>query len=160
MAQLAEATDSVISAVLFGALAGSKALPMQRMAFEAAIHRGGVGVKESIAAFNAGFAAAEGAPQLVQVPAQTEASSRLRWRRCWPRPDAYADPARMYVHAGIERLADYQDIDYAREYLANGSSRSPRSTGATAAARASSSPRPRASLRSAWPTRTRCASPS
>ena len=60
MAQLAEATGSVISAVLFGALAGSKALPMQRMAFEAAIHRGGVGVKESIAAFGAGFAAAEG----------------------------------------------------------------------------------------------------
>ena len=59
MAQLAEATNSVISAVLFGALAGSKALPMQRTAFEAAIHRGGVGVKESIAAFGAGFAAAE-----------------------------------------------------------------------------------------------------
>ena len=60
MAQLAEATGSVISAVLFGALAGAKVLPMQRMAFEAAIHRGGVGVKESIAAFGAGFAAAEG----------------------------------------------------------------------------------------------------
>ena len=40
MAQLAEATGSVISSVLFGALAGSKALPMQRMAFEAAIRRG------------------------------------------------------------------------------------------------------------------------
>ena len=37
MAQLAEATNSVISAVLFGALAGSKALPMQRTAFEAAV---------------------------------------------------------------------------------------------------------------------------
>ena len=37
MAQLAEATGSVISSVLFGALAGSKALPMQRTAFEAAI---------------------------------------------------------------------------------------------------------------------------
>src|SRR5262245_60222315 len=42
MAQLAESTGSVISAVLFGALAGAKALPMQRTAFEAAIHRGGV----------------------------------------------------------------------------------------------------------------------
>ena len=39
MAQLAEATGSVISAVLFGALAGSKVLPMQRMAFEAAIRK-------------------------------------------------------------------------------------------------------------------------
>src|SRR6476646_1170366 len=67
MAQLAEATGSVISAVLFGALAGSKALPMQRMAFEAAIRRGGVGVKQSIAAFGAGFAAAEGAPVPVKA---------------------------------------------------------------------------------------------
>ena len=62
MAQLAEATGSVISAVLFGALAGSKALPIQRTAFEAAIHRGGVGVKQSLAAFAAGFAAANRRP--------------------------------------------------------------------------------------------------
>ena len=52
---LAEATGSVISAVLFGALAGAEALPIQRMAFEAAIHRGGVGVKESVAAFCGGL---------------------------------------------------------------------------------------------------------
>ncbi len=31
--------------------------------------------------------------------------------------DAYAEPARMFVRAGIERLADYQDIAYARDYL-------------------------------------------
>src|SRR5207244_5827170 len=67
MAQLAEATNSVISAVLFGALAGAKVLPMQRMAFEAAIHRGGVGVKESIAAFGAGYASAEGTAQPVKA---------------------------------------------------------------------------------------------
>ena len=48
----------MISSVLFGALAGANVLPMQRMAFEAAIRRGGVGVKESLAAFGAGFAAA------------------------------------------------------------------------------------------------------
>jgi indolepyruvate ferredoxin oxidoreductase beta subunit len=118
MAQLAEATNSVISAVLFGALAGSKALPMQRTAFEAAIHRGGVGVKESIAAFGAGYAAAaEGAPSTVQVPAQTKVISPAL-SPLLAEADAFGDPARMYVHAGIERLADYQDIDYAREYLA------------------------------------------
>src|SRR4051794_5607947 len=117
MAQLAEATGSVISAVLFGALAGSKALPMQRMAFEAAIHRGGVGVKESIAAFGAGFAAAEGAP----LPAKAEAPKSAPSPRLVPlmaEADAYAEPVRTFVRAGIERLADYQDLDYAREYLA------------------------------------------
>ena len=78
MAQLAEATGSVISAVLFGALAGAKVLPMQRMAFEAAIHRGGVGVKASIAAFGAGFAAAEGGP----IPVKAEAPARAARLPC------------------------------------------------------------------------------
>jgi indolepyruvate ferredoxin oxidoreductase beta subunit len=106
----------VISAVLFGALAGSKALPMQRTAFEAAIHRGGVGVKESIAAFGAGYAAAEGAPSVVQVPAQTKViSSALA--PLLAEADAYAEPTRTFVRAGIERLADYQDVAYARMYL-------------------------------------------
>src|SRR5262249_33852791 len=116
MAQLAEATNSVISAVLFGALAGSKALPMQRTAFEAAIHRGGVGVKESIAAVGAGYAAAEG----VAGPGKAEPPRPATSRRLAPlmtEADAFAEPARTYVRAGIERLADYQDVDYAREYL-------------------------------------------
>src|SRR5690242_9263477 len=114
MAQLAEATGSVISAVLFGALAGSKALPMQRTAFEAAIHRGGVGVKESIAAFGAGFAAAEGAPvakvEALKVPPSKTLAPLLA------EADAYPEPTRTFVRAGIERLADYQDVAYARMY--------------------------------------------
>ena len=159
MAQLAEATNSVISAVLFGALAGAKVLPMQRMAFEAAIHRGGVGVKESIAAFGAGFAAAEGAPRAgqgraagrkVTLAGASAADGRGR--------SAIAEPARTFVYAGIERLADYQDIDYAREYLAR------LKPIAELDKRHGGSgdcwPRPRASLRSAWPTRTPSASPS
>src|ERR1700732_4295494 len=43
MAALADATGSVVGAVLFGTLAGSGALPFPRMAFEAAIRRGGGG---------------------------------------------------------------------------------------------------------------------
>ena len=58
MAALADATGSAISAVLFGALAGSGALPFPRTAFEAAIRRGDVGVNSSLAAFGAGFEAA------------------------------------------------------------------------------------------------------
>src|ERR1700752_2452769 len=58
MAGLAEATGSVISSVLFGALAGATLLPFPRAAFEAAIERGGVGVAASLSAFRAGFEAA------------------------------------------------------------------------------------------------------
>jgi indolepyruvate ferredoxin oxidoreductase beta subunit len=117
MAQLAEATGSVISAVLFGALAGSKTLPMQRMAFEAAIHRGGVGVKQSIAAFGAGFASAEGGPLPIkaEAPVHTHISPALA--PLMAEASSYGEPARTFVRAGVERLADYQDVAYARDYL-------------------------------------------
>jgi hypothetical protein len=45
MAAAAEQSGSVISAVLFGALAGAGVLPFGRAAFEETIARGGVGVK-------------------------------------------------------------------------------------------------------------------
>src|SRR6187549_1523944 len=60
MAAIADESGSVISAVLFGALAGSGALPFARPAFEETIARGGVGVTASRRAFDAGFASALG----------------------------------------------------------------------------------------------------
>ena len=55
MAAVAEQHGSVIGAVLFGALAGTGALPFSRAQFEATIERSGVGVKSSLAAFAAAF---------------------------------------------------------------------------------------------------------
>jgi indolepyruvate ferredoxin oxidoreductase beta subunit len=56
MAEAAERAGSVISAVLFGALAGSGALPFARSAFEDTIARGGVGAAASRRAVDAGCA--------------------------------------------------------------------------------------------------------
>ena len=67
MAAIAEATGSVVSAVLFGALAGSGALPFPRPAFEAAIRRGQVGVDKSLMAFGAGFEAARAGNSTVSL---------------------------------------------------------------------------------------------
>ena len=68
---LAINTGSVISATLFGALAGSGALPFPREAYETAIRSGGRGVEASLAAFAAGYEAAaadtEGMP-VVEAP--------------------------------------------------------------------------------------------
>jgi indolepyruvate ferredoxin oxidoreductase beta subunit len=61
MAQAAEEAGSVISAVLFGALAGTGVLPFSRAQFEATIERGEVGVKSSLKAFAAAFERAGGA---------------------------------------------------------------------------------------------------
>src|SRR5262249_27540123 len=51
MARIAEETERVISAALFGALAGSGALPFDRPAYEATIRAAGVGVEASLRAF-------------------------------------------------------------------------------------------------------------
>jgi indolepyruvate ferredoxin oxidoreductase beta subunit len=71
-AALAEQADSVISASLFGALAGSGAFPLSREQFEAPIRAFGKGVEASLAAFDAGFAAAatvsEPAAEAVNLP--------------------------------------------------------------------------------------------
>ena len=54
-AKVAEESGTVISAALFGALAGSAALPFEREAFIRAIEKAGIGVKNSIKAFDRSF---------------------------------------------------------------------------------------------------------
>src|SRR2546422_8166867 len=56
----ANAAGTVISAVMFGALAGSGTLPLSRGDCEAAIRSGGKGAEASLRGFAAGFDAAAG----------------------------------------------------------------------------------------------------
>ena len=123
---IAEATGSVISAALFGALAASGALPFPRAAFEATIRGAGVGVNASLAAFAGGFAAANGEHVAPVAPAKpssipTGGSEADRTRLCalLMRANAEFSPeaAEMLTH-GIARLVDYQDVAYAEEYFA------------------------------------------
>jgi indolepyruvate ferredoxin oxidoreductase beta subunit len=118
MAGIAEATGSVISAVLFGALAGSGALPFSRTAFEAAIRRGKVGVNASLAAFGAGFAAAQdGETTLPDATAERPPPPAALRALLTEVARDYAGEALPVVSAAIERLVDYQDEDYARSFL-------------------------------------------
>ncbi len=121
MAAVAEAHGSVISAVLFGALAGSDALPFPPAAYEAAIVAGGVGVKASLAAFAAGRDAAGPPPVVAEpaspAPAPVSASSE-EGRALLARIARDFPPSAQPVLAeGVRRLADYQDRAYAAEYL-------------------------------------------
>ncbi|MET3182416.1 UNVERIFIED_ORG: indolepyruvate ferredoxin oxidoreductase beta subunit [Variovorax guangxiensis] len=123
MAQAAEASGSVISAVLFGALAGSGVLPFSRTQFEATIERGGVGVKPSLKAFGAAFTRAQDAggdepakeaPAAVQAPQPRHPAVRAlveRVQRDFPLP------AQDLLLEGVRRLIDYQDPAYAGLYL-------------------------------------------
>ena len=122
MAAIAEATGSVVSAVLFGALAGSGALPFPRPAFEAAIRRGQVGVDKSLMAFGAGFEAARagnssvtGAGAADDTTHGAPSGSHELMREI---ERDFSGEARAVVVAAVERQVDYQDADYAREFLA------------------------------------------
>ena len=120
MAQAAERSGSVISAVLFGALAGTGALPFTRAQFEATIERAGVGVKASLAAFDDGFARAmQPAPNTAAPPgpvwrvATPHAGQHPAVRALCERVAGFAPALQPVLGEGLRRLVDYQDPAYA-----------------------------------------------
>lgn len=107
---------TVISAVMFGALAGSGLLPWPREACEAAIRRGGLGVESSLAGFGAAF---DAAVTSTIESALAESASPTR-----PAPDVWApliatlpESTHAYAAHGVARLIDWQDAKWAREYV-------------------------------------------
>lgn len=114
-----ERSGSVISAVMFGALAGSEVLPFARDAFEHAIKSSGIAVSSNLAGFDAGFRAATGAIALPaqlahSVPQPTTAAGRQLHARVTTRLPAAAQANALH---GVQRLMDYQDVAYAELYL-------------------------------------------
>jgi indolepyruvate ferredoxin oxidoreductase beta subunit len=118
---------SVISASLFGALAGSEALPFERSAFEEAIRAGGKGVDASLRAFAAGYelaqngepATADEAPAAHQeiVAPKGPQTSQNAWAKLEARIAALPEPVREMARAGLVKVVDFQDDTYGEEYL-------------------------------------------
>ncbi|HSB24131.1 MAG TPA: indolepyruvate oxidoreductase subunit beta family protein [Burkholderiaceae bacterium] len=123
---LAVQHGSVISAALFGALAGSGALPFARKQFEAVVERSGVGVQASLSALRAAAASAgkdvvgatasepmQAAPRPLPERAAGAAVQPLleRIRAQFPRP------AWDWLAEGLARVVDWQDVAYGDEYL-------------------------------------------
>ena len=124
---LAIGAGSVISASLFGGLAGSGALPFPRVAFETAIRASGKGVDASLRAFAAGFDA-------VAMPARvlTQKAAPLRdvtplgpaalvgdWTRLAARVATYPAPVAGMALAGLRKVVDFQSVAYGEIYLAH-----------------------------------------
>ena len=124
MQAMAELSGSVISSSLFGALAGSGALPFLREDFEATIRAAGVGVEASLRAFGAGLASV-GAPEVADavvplVPSEIMGGSsreRAELARALGRLAGFPAVAHDMLRAGLRRMVDYQDVAYAHEYL-------------------------------------------
>jgi indolepyruvate ferredoxin oxidoreductase beta subunit len=128
MAAIAEQAESVISAALFGALAGSGALPFERAAYEATVRDAGVGVEASLRAFGRAYDQA-----LAELRAPSTAPPRIgapakRFPDLQPIGDAAFDalverarrlppPAHAMIATGLARVVDFQDVAYGSEYL-------------------------------------------
>jgi len=109
----AQAAGTVISAVMFGALAGSGALPLSRGDCEAAIRGGGKGAEASLRGFAAGFevAAAEGAAGVASEERRSRASPEVKLRPIFPAE------TQAILREGASRCIDFQDRRYAILYL-------------------------------------------
>jgi indolepyruvate ferredoxin oxidoreductase beta subunit len=100
MRELAQQSGTVINAVLFGAMAGSGALPLPREACERAIREGGRGAEASLRGFAAGF----------EIAAGTRPSPAA------PVPPRRATSLAEVLEVSRRRLTDYQGPAYAALY--------------------------------------------
>jgi indolepyruvate ferredoxin oxidoreductase beta subunit len=114
---------TAISAVLFGALAGSGVLPMSRAACADAIRAAGKGVDTSLAAFDEAFSRArEGDARTEAADAQAASRAPDAPLAALP-PDlargiaALPGPVAAIAAIGAAELVAYQDARYASTYL-------------------------------------------
>jgi indolepyruvate ferredoxin oxidoreductase, beta subunit len=120
---LAVGAGSVISASLFGGLAGSGALPFPRAAFEAAIRAGGKGIDGSLRAFAAGFAAVGAVADMPEAPAfagaPVQGPTRLLagWARLAARVAALPAVVGELALPGLRKVVGFQDLAYGAAYL-------------------------------------------
>ena len=119
MREAADQSGCPISAVLFGAIAGSGALPFDRTAFEETIRRGGVAITQNLKGFGLGHdRAVAGAKLLPAAPRPMATQSGVIAPAFAAAIEADFPPAVVPVlRLGVARLIDYQNEAYARLYL-------------------------------------------
>jgi indolepyruvate ferredoxin oxidoreductase beta subunit len=120
MDAIAQTAGTVISAVLFGAIAGSGALPFAREAYHRTISAGGKGVAASLRGFDAAFdaltalrserTAVIAAVNAVAAPPVPAATTVPPWLQAFPAA------THEMLSLGDARVAEYQDARYAALY--------------------------------------------
>lgn len=125
METVAVQAGSVISSSLFGALAGSGALPFPKESYEAVIERSGKSAAASLRTFRAAYDIATGqvAPPVegvipprgraMQVPEALKAG----WDRLAARVATLPAPVAAMAEPGLAKVVDYQDLAYGGQYL-------------------------------------------
>jgi indolepyruvate ferredoxin oxidoreductase beta subunit len=117
-ASIAEQAGTVISSALFGALAGTEVLPFTRAQFEEAVRRGGIGVEASLKAFAASYdnSRTRGPEPQPVAPAEYKAGPALKEAAARVL-STFPVESHPILFPAIQRLAEYQDVAYANEYL-------------------------------------------
>ncbi len=105
------AAGTVISAVMFGALAGSGALPLSRTDCEAAIRSAGKGAEASLKGFAAGFDAT------ARSGTATTPEATRRGAPAEPLRPIFPEETHAILREGVARCADFQGREYANVYL-------------------------------------------
>jgi indolepyruvate ferredoxin oxidoreductase beta subunit len=126
MQRIAEEEGTVISATMFGALAGSGALPFDVDSFRETVRASGRGVEKSLAAFERACHIAAGgteptAPSEPAAPRQAGPGGPQRllaqWTELEQRVAELPEPAQQIGHAGLRKVVEFQDLAYGRTYL-------------------------------------------
>ena len=110
--QLASENGTVISATMFGAMAGAGAFPWPREICEEIIREGKRGAAASLKGFDAAFAGVTGERAKEMPITQPDLPAAL--------PDDFASlstAAREIISHGIARVLDFQDQDYADLFI-------------------------------------------
>ena len=118
MNALAAQHGSVISAAMFGALAASGALPFELAAFRALLEGESRGKNSSLAAFEAAFNRTYNPPAPLDTATAAAPRGPFLAARFADRIDQdIPAPAREMARLGLVKVVDFQDADYAEEYL-------------------------------------------
>ncbi|WP_425523720.1 indolepyruvate oxidoreductase subunit beta family protein [Rhizobium setariae] len=125
MEAIAVKSGTVVSSSLFGALAGSDVLPFTKEMFEATIRAGGKGIESSVKAFSAAYdrAKAKSNDKVSALP--TKRFDALPEKAGHPKLDRlvsrirseFPEEAHALLFAGAKKVTDFQDTDYAEDYL-------------------------------------------
>jgi len=123
---IAVENGSVISASLFGALAGSGELPFPQDAFEETVRRSGVGVEASLRALRAtADLTRQPGTSAPRAPSMHTAPRALPLRAAAPALQPLVDRIRRgfpestwpMLGEGLARVVEFQDVAYGAEYL-------------------------------------------
>lgn len=128
MQKIAEDEGTVVSAVQFGALAGSGNLPFSVESFRQTVRSSGRGVERSLAAFDRGYDIASGRAKAGANFTASAITSEIKtpighpalihvWAKLGDRIAKLPQPVREMTFAGLAKVVSFQDLEYGETFL-------------------------------------------